>query len=289
MATKLFSVLPDVRAVPLASQTGPMRVNIPTVGRVMRICGICTKGSALATLNEMRLGLGETRFILNTEVVRRWNFAEYLAVYEANGFPADAGQIEHIFAEMWRATVTDEEKLSLALGGRYVTASLEIDVTQGATPYAFEFSYEYDMLEKVTTDGVKILGIISHTTQNENVGGGEPTIMLNKLNGPLQRMWIVVPSTVSVNRVRVLQGDTALYDRWNTATRPEIAQQLKYMGMTIPANFTTANGTFKMVPVIFDNNQQLRNTIAISDSLRLQINLSAAAQVRLLFETQLQR
>jgi hypothetical protein len=293
MSIKLYSTLPDVRSVPTAGQTGPMRINIPCVGRVHNIKTIVTKGAALATLNEMRLGLGEVRLVLDTYVYRRWRFSEYLAMLEANGYVNEDGMFPFFFSEPWRASVTDEEKLALALGGRYTQAALEVDVTQAATPFAFQVAYEYDYLEKVVpqgfpTAGAPLKGIIGHSVQVENVGGGEPIIMLNKQGNPIQRIFIKAPSTVAVERVIVLTGDSVLFDRWNTNARPELKMQLKDMGLSIPANYTDALGTFKTIPVIFDNNQQVRVALPPGGDLRLQLKLSAAAQLQLLLETQVQ-
>lgn len=79
------------------------------------------------------------------------------------------------------------------------------------------------------------------------------------------------------------------YDRWNTTARPEIARSLKDMGMSIPANFTNANGTFKMVPLVLDNNQRLANNIANLAGMNLQLTLSAPADIRILIEQQILR
>jgi hypothetical protein len=288
MSLKLYSSLPDVRGLPAANQTGPLRVNLPCVGRVHNLKAVITKGAALATLAEMKLALGEVRLLLDTYVYRRWGFAEYLAMLETNGFVNQDGMFSYFFSEPWRATVTDEEKLALALGGRYSQAALEIDVTQGAAPFAFAFAYEYDFLDKALPDGTPLKGIIGHGVQVENVGGGDPVIMLNKLTTPLQRLYIKAPAAVNVERVHVLTGDTVIFDRWNQPLRPELAQQLKDMGLGLPANYTDANGTFKTIPVLFDNNQQLRVSVPVATDLRLQLKLSAAAQLRLLLETQVQ-
>jgi hypothetical protein len=293
MSLKLYSTLPDVRAVPGASQTGPLRVNIPCVGRIHNIKAIITKtgGSpALATLDEMRAAIGEVRLILDTYVWRRWTLGEYFSMLETNGYLLAAGRFAYFFSEPWRATVTDEEKLALALGGRYTQAALEMDVTQGASPLAFTFAYELDYLDKVVpagfpNAGAPLKGIIGQSVQVENVGGGDPIIMLDKLDAPIQRLYIKAPAAVNIDRVTLLTGDTVIYDRWNTALRPELARQLKDMGLAIPTNYTDANGTFKTIPVIFDNNQQTRISLPTGGNLRLQLKLSAAAQLRLLLET----
>jgi hypothetical protein len=61
------------------------------------------------------------------------------------------------------------------------------------------------------------------------------------------------------------------------------------MGMSMPMDFTNANGTFKMVPVLLDNNQRISNSISDTNGLSLQLDLSDAAQIRILMETQIQR
>lgn len=285
---KLFSVLTDVRSVPAANAAGTARINIPPVGRIMNIKGQVVKGAALATLDDMRKAIREVRFILGTEVVRRWSFAQIAAVLEANGYPVENGMFDYIFAEAWRALVTDEEVLAVDVR-RYTTIALELDIVNDATPLEFTFDYEYDELPKIDDKGNQIAGIIGHTRQTENLGGGEPVFKLDPLNGALQRMHIIVPVDVDVNRIRVLQGDTAIYDRWNTATRPGIRQQLKEMGMRIPANFVEFDGTFKIIPVVFDNNQQIRRALTDTAGLKIQLNLSAACAVKILRETQLNR
>lgn len=285
---KLFSVLTDIRSVPGANASGTARINIPPVGRIMNIKGQVTKGAALATLDDMRKAMREVRFILGTEVVRRWSFAQIAAVLEANNYPIENGMFDYIFAEAWRALVTDEEVLAVDVR-RYSTIALEIDIVNDATPLDFTFDYEYDELPKIDANGNQIGGIISHTRESIEVGGGEPTFKLDPLNGPLQRLHLIVPASVSVDRVRILQGDTAIFDRWNTATRPGIRQQLKEMGMKMPANYLEHDGTYKIIPVVFDNNQQIRRALTDTAGLKVQLNISAGCTVKILRETQLNR
>lgn len=289
MATKLFSRLPDVRGVPTAGQSNTVRVNIPAVGRLLNLKGNVLQNGAPAPLDAMKNAIGECRLIINTKVDRKWRFSEYLAVLEANNYLNEDGFFPYYLAEPWRAQVWDEEMLSLQMGGRYESVALEFDVTQPAVPLAFDFAYEYDMLPKVDTAGKAVYGILGHTVQVEKNGGGESQILLNKFDGALQRLFLVVPSATDINRVKLLQKDTTLYDRWNTAARPEIARSLKDMGMQMPADFTNANGTFKIVPVIFDNNQRISNSIADKSELGLNLDLSEDSQIRILIEHQLMR
>lgn len=285
---RIFSTLPDVRSVPGANLSGSMRVNIPIVGRIFSIKAQVTKGGALASLEDMKKAIGEVRLILNSEVVRRCKLAEYFAAIEVNGFQNEDGLISYHLSEPWRAIVADDELLALDVR-RYASVALEMDVTNDATPLEFTFDFEYDELAKVNAAGQQIVGMVSHTNQTENLGGGEPIMILNPLNGALMRMHFVVPAHVDVTRVRVLQGDTAIYDRWNTPTRPGIAQQLKDMGMRIAEQFTTANGSFKSIPIVFDSNQLVRTALTDTTGLKLQVSLSTGCAVNLLRETFLPR
>jgi len=289
MATKLFARLPDVRGVPIAGQSNTVRVNIPPIGRLLNIKGNVIQGTVPAPLAAMKTAIGDVRLILNTEVVRKWRFSETVAQLSANGYPVEDGLFAIFLAEPWRATVLDEELLALQMGGVYNQVSLEFELTQPATPFEFDFAYEYDMTAKTLPNGQLMKGILGHEIQVENVGGGEPIIKLNPIEGALQRAWIVVPATVNVDRIRLVQGLSTFYDRWNTAARPEIARSLKDMGLSIPANFTNANGTFKMVPLVLDNNQRLANNIANLAGMNLQLTLSAPADVRILIEQQILR
>ena len=289
MPTKIFSRLPDVRGLPPASQANTVRVNLPTIGRLLNIKGSVLQLSAAATLAVMKTAIGEVRLILNSEVVRKWRFSEYLAVLESNGYIVSDGEFPIFLAEPWRASVEDEELLSLQMGGRYAQVAVEFELTQPADALEFDFAYEFDMRAKVDTSGKAIYGILGHTVQVENPGAGEPVIPLNKFTGALQRLWLVIPSTADITRVKINQGINTLFDRFNTAARPEIARSLKDMGMAIPANTTNANGTFKVVPVVLDNNQRIINSIDDTSNLNLELSLTEAVQVRILIEHQLLR
>jgi len=294
MATKLYGRLTDVRGMPAAGQPGPVRVNIPIQGRLLNIKGRVTQAGVPATLATMLTAIGEVRFILGTEVVRKWRFSEIVSVMLANGYTVDDGLFPIFFAEPWRATVLDEELLSLQMAGFYDTVALEFDLVQPTVPLAFNFPYEYTLIAKTYPKdhpqaGQLARGILGHRIQVENVGGGEPLIVLNPFEGALQRIWAVIPSTVDITRARLVQGLTTFYDRYNTPGAPEIADSLKDMGMSIPPNFTDATGTFKMVPIIPDNNQRISNSISDTTGLSLQLNLSGPAALRILMEHQIQR
>jgi hypothetical protein len=290
MATKLFSTLPDLRGVPGAGESNPVRLNIPSVGRLLNIKGSVTRAAAAATRADMRTMIDDVYFMIGAETIRKWRFSEYLAVLEMNGYNITAGLFPYFFAEPWRAQVWDEEMLSLQIGGRYPTVALGFDVDQPATnPLSFNFGYEYDMLPKTNADGTPVYGILGHTIQVENPGAGEPIIPLNRFAGALQRLYIVIPSTADITRIRLLQNESTIYDRYNTTARPEIAWALQDMGMAIPAAFTNKHGTFKLVPLVLDNNQRITNSITNTAGLNLQITLSAAVQLRILIEPPLSR
>lgn len=295
MATKLFSTLPDLRGVPGAGESNPARLNIPPIGRLLNIKGSVTRAIGgvvtAAPLNDMRLYIDDVWFTLGAETVRKWRFAEYLAVLEMNGYPLQPGLFPYFFAEPWRAQVWDEEVVSLQLGGRYQSAALNFDVNQPASnPLAFHFGYEYDMLPKVNPqNGQPVFGILGHTLQVENPGAGEPIIPLNQFPGALQRLYLVIPSTASITRIRLLQNEATIYDRHNTAARPEIAWSLQDMGMSLPSNFTTKQGAHKMVPLVLDNNQRVTNNISEKAGLALQLSLDSAVQIRILIEQHLSR
>jgi hypothetical protein len=296
MATKLFSTLPDLRSVPGAGESNPARLNIPSVGRILNIKGAVTRmnsgGTAYepASLADMRSYIGDVWFMLGAETIRKWRFAEYLAVLQLNGYPITAGLFPYFFAEPWRAQVWDEEMVSLQVGGRYPSVSLNFDVEQPASkPLFFNFSYEYDMMPKVNRDGTPVFGILGHTLQVENPGAGEPIIPLNRFAGALQRLHIVIPSSANITRIRLLQNEAVIYDRHNTAARPEIAWSLQDMGLRLPDNFTIGSNTYKMVPLVLDNNQRITNNISDTTGLALQLSLDSAVQIRLLIEQHLSR
>jgi hypothetical protein len=237
----------------------------------------------------MKLAIGEVRWLLNTRVVRKLFFAEYLAMLEANGYINEDGLFPYYWAEPWRAQVADEELLSLALAGRFATAALEFDLAQPAVALDFDMAYEFDNQAKVMpaggpNAGAPVLGILGHSVQVENLGGGTPRILLDPFEGALQRMWVVVPVAVNITRVKIVQGLTTFYDRWNTDAKPEIERSLKDAGMVMPANFATAQGAFKMVPVILDNNQRIANNVSITAGLTVELTMDAPAPTRLIIE-----
>jgi hypothetical protein len=290
MPTKLYSRLTDVRGLPAAEKFNTMRANIPPIGRLLNLKCSVTQNGAPAPLDVMRAAIGDVSLVLGSETVRKVRFAEYLAMLELNGYVLSPGYFPYFLAEPWRATVRDEELTSLQLGGVYANASLDCDVTQPADALDFDFAYEYDMAPKVV-NAQMVRGIFGHTVQVEDPGGGEPIIGIKSdtFAGPLQRLHVVVPAAVNVTRVRVLQGDSSIFDRLNTAAKPEIARQLQDMGLVIPAPFATQWGQFKLLPVVFDNNQRLENSIVAKANLKLQLNLSASAQVRLIYEHVIER
>jgi hypothetical protein len=293
MATKLFSRLSDVRGMPIVGQPKTsVRINIPAIGRLLAIKVVVTRGTALATVAEMQAAFDELRLYVNSTVVRKIKYAEYVAILAANGLAPADGLLYFFLAEPWRATVQEEDVLALALGGRYASAAFEIDITQPATgaALALEAAYEYDMLPKLgkKPDGSlePLYGIICHTEQIENPGAGSPIIPLGPFAGALQRLFLFIPATADITRVQLLQSDSTIFDRYNTAIRPELAMQLRDMGMVIPGNVTLGSVATKCVPLVPDNNQRLTNVITDTTNLRLQLDLSAAVQLRIVYEWQ---
>jgi hypothetical protein len=279
-----------------------MRINIPPVGRIHNLKLTITGGSAgagkLCTLADMKKYIGQMMFKLDNEVVRSWTLAEYLAAIEVNGFINKAGMLSYYFSEPWRAAVADEEILAIAVGGRYADVALELDVTQPVSteqnpvaPLQFLVAYEYDLLTKNDIDGNPIKLMMGQKRQQQAVGAGQPEIIFDPLEGDLSRFHIITPSTVKPTRIRVLQGETVFFDRYNTPAAPEIEQQLRDMGMVIPADYTDAFGTWKVTPVVFDHTQQIRTAIGRGalTGMRVQMDLPSAADIRLLFEIQLRR
>lgn len=290
---KIFTILTNVKGAPGASDSSAMTLTIPAgrepgAGRNLNHRILVSRGAAAATLAQIRSGMRELQFVLGTETVQKLKVSELLATYEANGYTNEAGIVDKFFAEPWRATVTDEEVLAPDTRN-YDNAALVIDVTNDATPLAFEFDQEYDLRVKEAADKTPIKGMIGKTVQIENIGGGVADFLLNTLNGPLQRAYLFYPSTATVSRVKISQGDTTIYNRQQTTTRLGLKAQLKGMGMVIPANFTDYAGTWSCWPVIFDNNQQLRNAIMNPVGLKIEITVDTACTVRLLRETQIAR
>jgi hypothetical protein len=291
-----FLLVNDVTGVPGASVSGSLRARIPSDGRLMAVKTVVTKGGALATLDEMRVALTECRFVLGTEDVRKIRACDYFAIQALNGFAPEAGLFEYFYAEPWRATVADEEVLGLETRryGPYV--DFEVDVTNTATPLAFEFNTEIDDRPKVAPDGQPIFGMVDWTSQGTGVlGSGVKNILLDKFDGALQRLYITSPSaTTTISRVRILRGrsgNNVIYDRTQTATNPGLKSQLKGMGMTIPAAYTSPGAVSQnMWPVVFDNNQQLRNRIAEpGEDIRVEITHSAAAEFNIIRESLIAR
>lgn len=288
MASTYFVPLTEVKGVPAASASGTIRVELPTTGRVLNIKSQIARGAVLATLAQIRAAITEVRLILGAEVVRRWSAAEMLAVQEGNNFAIEDGLLAMFLAEPWRATVMDEELLSLDLRN-YASAALELDVTNDATALSFNFNWKIDDRAKVGPNGQPVRGMLGWTAQTENIGGGEPIFKLDPLNGALQRLWLVTPNTTTVTRVRVLAGETPFYDLSNTTTNPSLKHQLKDMGMKIPTAYVVGGVTYNVWPIVFDNNQQLRAAIGDTGGLRLQVTHSTGATVRILRETQIDR
>lgn len=285
---KIYSTLSDIRSVPVAGASGPVRINIPCVGRVHNIKIIVNKGTGgtLATPAEMIAAIGEIRLILDTYTHRRIKLGEYFALLQANGVILENGFLPVYFTEPWRATTLDEEKTALALGGRYSQAAVEFDIVQPASPnhLSFEAKYEFDYLEKTMPDGTQLRGIIGHVAQTETPGTGQPIITLNKDVGNIQRLFLNAPATLVIERVQVLVGESVVFDRFNTAARPEIKHQLKDMGMALPTNYTIGGVVTQCVPVLFDNNQQFRDSFPAN--ARLQLTTSGTAgTIRIVAET----
>lgn len=290
---KNFPTLTDVKGVPGANDTSKVILKIPAgrdpgTGRLLNLRILVSKGAAAATLAEIRAGVRELSFNLGTESVQRLKVSEIFMEQAVNGYTVEDGIIDIFLAEPWRALVTDEEILAPDLRN-YEAASIEFDVVNGATPLAFQFDAEFDDRPKVDSANKPILGMISKNVQIENIGGGVASFLFNVLNGPLQRCFLQYPSTATVTQVKIFQGDTVLYNRVQTAAKKGLTAQLKGMGMVIPANYTDYAATWSCWPVIFDNNQQLRNAIMNPVGLRIEITVDTACTVRLLRETQIGR
>ncbi|HTJ79867.1 MAG TPA: hypothetical protein VL357_12800, partial [Rariglobus sp.] len=69
MSTKNFLPLDEVKNVVPINKSGTMSVIIPTTGRVMSVKLRARRGGALATLNQLRLAIGDIRLILGTTTV----------------------------------------------------------------------------------------------------------------------------------------------------------------------------------------------------------------------------
>ena len=290
---KIFTTLSDVKGVPNASDSSKVTFTIPAgtnpgAGRVLNFRLLVSKGGAAATLAEIRAALREFAFNLGTETVQRLKVSEIFLEQIINGYVPENGIVDIFFAEPWRATVTDEEVLAPDLRN-YPAASIEIDVVNDATALSFQLDQEYDERQKVDGAGKPVLGMIGKSVQIENVGGGTASFLVNTLNGPLQRAFLQYPSTATVSRVKIMQGETVLYDRVQTTSKKGLTAQLKGMGISIPANFTDYSGTWSTWPLVFDNNQQLRNAIMNPVGLKVELTVDTACTVRLLRQTQIGR
>lgn len=291
--SKLYPILTDVTGVPGASASSKVTLKIPAgddpgAGRLMNIRALVTRGGVAATVAQIRAALRQYSFNLGTETVQREHVSELLVKQTVQGYTVESGIVDFYFAEPWRATVTDEEVLAPDLR-RNSKVSLEIDVTNDATPLVFEFNAEYSLAPKVDTQGRPVVGMIGKTVQIEDISGGEPVFKVDPLNGPLQRLYLLYPDAAVVSEVTVMQGETVLYQRREGAGVKGLTAQLKGMGMVVPAAFTDSNGTWKTWPIIFDNNQQLRNALMDPNGLRLKVKIDTAAGIRLLRETQIAR
>lgn len=292
--SKFFNVLTDVKGVPAASASNTVTTDIPTDGRVLNVKTNVARGNALATLAQMRAGITQMRLKLGAEVLRQISFAEYEFILNANNYPVEAGMLPQYFAEPWRALVLDEEMLALD-AYRYAAdgVKLELDVTNDATAFSFAQSYEWDNRQKIDPGtGKPTLSLIDYSLQTENPGGsGAQQFKLQTLNGVLQRLHILTPDSVTLSRVRLLVGQTPIYDITQTTTNPGLKHQLKDMGMVIPAAHALqgALGSHNSWPVIPDNNQQLRNAFENGASLGLEVTLSGPAPIRIIRETRMAR
>ena len=291
--SKIFTTLSDVKGVPNASDSAKVTLNIPAgtnpgAGRALNFRILVSKGAAPATLAEIRTALREVAFNLGTETVQRLKISEVLMEQTANGYTVENGIVDFYLAEPWRALVTDEEVLAPDLR-QYNAASIEIDVVNDATALSFQFDQEYDERQKVDANNKPIVGMIGKTVQIENVGGGVASFLVNTLNGPLQRAFLQYPSTATVTRVKIMQGETVIYDRVQTTTKKGLTAQLKGMGIIIPPNYTDYAGTWSVWPIVFDNNQQLRNAIMNPVGLKVELTVDTACTVRLLRQTQIGR
>lgn len=291
---KTYKIVNDVTSVPGASASGSLRARIPSDGRLAAVKIVVTKGGSLATVDEMRVALTQLRFSLGTDDVRKIRACDYFAILALNGYTVEAGLLEYFFAEPWRATVSDEELLALETRRYGAYVDFEIDVTNTATALAFEFNTEIDDRPKTMlgADGKEapVFGMIDWTDQGQVLGSGTKSVLLDDYPGALQRLYIVTPAATVLSRVRVLQGRSGtevLYDRTQTATNPGLKTQLKGLGMSIPAAYTSPGAvSTNMWPVVFDNNQQLRNRIADPGTpIRVELTLSAQADVNIIRES----
>jgi hypothetical protein len=284
MPSPLFTKLTDVTGVPAASAQNTARLNVPLYPRLHHLKCTVTQGGAPASVATLMTAIDTLTFFLNTDAVRTLRLSEYLAILQTNGLTLRPGVIPLYFSEPWRATVTEEEALAMALLNRYATCALELDITQPASPLAFDFNAKADGFVKNGPDGSPMTGILGHRALIWEASAGQPEFFFRDLRGPIQRLFLFVPTGMSLTRVRLKQLGNPFYDRFNTAARPEIANDLADMGMVIPADITNKHGTYSVIPIISDNNQRLRDRIENTANLAIDGDLTGSGQIRIVVE-----
>jgi hypothetical protein len=290
--SKNFTYLSDVVGLPQASATSQVTLTFPAGGDpgagvmdVLRI--LVKKGSAAATLAEMRAGIREMELYFGTQPVQSFKASELFMEQICNGETPVDGILDIPFAEQWRALVTDEAVLAPDLR-RYPKVQLKFYVVNGATPFEFYFAQEYrtDQKENPVTKA-PIVGMIGKTMQITDVSGGLPQVKIDPLNGRLQRMFIEYPSTAVLTRVTLKQGEVTIYDVIETAAIKGLTAQLRPFKMVIPPAATDFSGTFKTWPVILDNNQRLAEALENPIGLKLILEIDTASTIRIQRQTQL--
>ena len=284
MPSPLFAKLTDVTGIPAASASSTARLNIPLYPRLHQLKCTVTQGGNPAPVAAMMAAIDNLSFFLNTDAVRTLRLSEYLAILQANGLELRPGVLPLYFSEPWRATVTEEEALALALLNRYVTCALELDITQPATPLVFDFNAKADGFVKNDSAGNPFLNMIGHRALVWEASAGQPEFFFRDLRGPIQRMFLFLPQGLSLSRVRLKQLGNPFYDRYNTAARPEIANDLADMGLRIPDAITNSHGTYTVIPIIPDNNQRLRDNITNTANLAIEGDLTGSGQIRIVLE-----
>jgi hypothetical protein len=288
MPSPLFAKLTDVTGIPAAGASSTARLNIPLYPRLHQLKCTVTSNGAPATVAAMSTAIDTLSFILNTDPVRSIRMSEYLAILQANGLTLRPGVIPIYFSEVWRATVTEEEALAVALLNRYATCALEMEITQPSTnPLVFDFNAKADGYPKVNPDGTPLAGIIGHRALVWEASAGQPEFFFRDLRGPIQRLFLFLPSGLSMSRVRLKQLGNPFYDRYNTTAKPEIANDLADMGMVMPSAITNKHGTYTVIPVIPDNNQRLRDVISNTANLAIDGDLTGSGQIRIVVEERL--
>jgi hypothetical protein len=287
MPSPLFTKLTDVTGVPAAEASSTARLNIPLYPRLHQLKCTVVQDGAPAPVAVMMKAIDTLSFILNTDAVRDLRLSEYLAILQANGVEPRPGVIPLYFSEPWRATVTEEEALAVALLNRYATCALELDITQPEDPLSFDFNAKADGFVKNGADGKPMYDLIGHRALVWEAGAGQPEFFFRDLRGPVQRLFLFLPSGMGMTRVRLKQLGNAFYDRHNTAEKPEIANDLADMGMRIPSPITNKHGTYTVIPVIPDNNQRLRDNIANTVNLAIDGDVTGSGQIRIVVEERL--